>query len=108
MSENIQKRLLSEEGLDLKCALEIAQEMEAASKNAQILQDNNSSVSRRSGSHDDFSNSVVHMKEETDRVGKYSRPQETSLSGKKCYRCGRSDHFAHSCVHKDTVCHNGT
>ena len=72
-----------------------------------MLQDNNSSVSGRSGSHDDLSNSVVQMKEEEiDRIGRYSRPRETSLSGKKCYRCGRSDHFAHSCVHKDTVCRN--
>ena len=61
----------------------------------------------RSGSHDDFSKSAVQMKEEEiDRVGSYSRPQETNVPGKKCYRCGRSNHLAHSCVHKDTVCHN--
>ena len=37
MSKNIQKCLLSEEDLDLKRALEIAQGMEAASKNTQML-----------------------------------------------------------------------
>ena len=36
-SENIQKRLLSEEDLDLKRALELAQGMEAASRNTQML-----------------------------------------------------------------------
>ena len=102
-SENIQKRLLSEE--DLR-ALELAQGMEAASRNTQMLRDN-SSASVRSGSHDDFSKSAVQMKEEEiDRIGRYSRPRETNVPGKKCYRCGRSDHLAHSCIHKDTVCHN--
>ena len=106
-NENLQKRLLSEEDLDLKRALKIAQGMEAASKNTQMLRDN-SSASVRSGSHDDFSKSAVQMKEEeiVDRVGRYSRPRETNVPGKKCYWCGRSDHLAHGCIHKDTVCHN--
>ena len=103
-SENIQKSLLAEDNLDLKRALEMAQGMEAANRNAQMLRENNPSASVMSD--DNISNSVAQMEEEIDRVGRFSRPQGTSGSGKKCYRCGRSDHFAHNCVHKDTVCHN--
>ncbi|XP_065902234.1 uncharacterized protein [Dysidea avara] len=40
ISETIQKRLLMEDNLDLKRALELAQGMEAAHRNAQVLQDN--------------------------------------------------------------------
>ena len=61
----------------------------------------------RSGTHDDLLKSVVQMKEEeTDRVARYSRSRGTNVPGKKYYRCGRTNHLAHSCVHKDNVCHN--
>ena len=103
-SENIQKRLLAEDNLDLKRALEMAQSMEVANRNAQILQENKTPVPMMPSSHDSTSNSVAQMEEEVDMVGR-SRPQGTNGSRKNCYRCGRNDHFAHNCIHKDTVCH---
>jgi len=60
-----------------------------------------------SGSCGSASNSVAQMEEEEiDRFGRYSRPQGAGEPGKKCYKCGRNDHLAHNCIHKDTVCHN--
>ena len=103
-SENVQKRLLAEDNLDLKRALEMAQSMEAANRNAQILQENKTPVPMMPSNHDNASNTVAQM-EEVDMVGR-SRPQGTNGSGKNCYRCGRNDHLAHNCIHKDTVCHN--
>ena len=58
-SENIQKRLLAENNLDLKSALEMAQDMEAANRNAQILQENKTPVPMMPSSHDSTSNSVA-------------------------------------------------
>ena len=73
--------------------------------NAQILQEDKTTVPMMSSNPDSTSNSVAQMEEEIDMVGR-SRLQETSGSGKKCYKCGRNDHFAHDCIHKDSVCHN--
>ena len=109
-SESIQKRLLTEDKLDLKRALELAQGMESAHRNAQVLKEGNETSSEvpsdRVSSH---SNVVAQMQEESeeiDRVGRHPRTQGTSGMGRKCYRCGRGDHLAHNCTHKDTVCHN--
>jgi len=107
-SEAIQKRLLTEDKLDLKRALELAQGMEAAHRNAQVLQEGNgTSEITMSHSSNSAPNVVAQMQdEEIDRVGKYPRPQGASGTGRSCYRCGRGDHMAHSCVHKDSICHN--
>ena len=108
-SETIQKRLLIEDNLDLKHTLELAQGMEAAYKNAQVLQES-SETSKTTLSHSGNSapNIVAQVQEEgeIDRISKYPRTQGASGTGRSCYRCGRGDHMVHNCVHKDSVYHN--
>ena len=109
ISETIQKRLLTEDNLDLKRALELAQGMEAAHRNAQVLQDNSETTEltvAHSGSRGPNTVAQMQGEEEIDRVSRYPRTQGASNTGRSCYRCGRSDHLAHNCVHKDSVCHH--
>lgn len=106
-NESIQRRLLTEDNLDLKRALELAQSMELAQRNAQVLKEGNeTNFEVPSDSHPKVVAQLQEENEEIDRVGWQPRPQGTSGTGRKCYRCGRSDHLAHNCVHKNTVCHS--
>jgi len=111
-SESIQKRLLTEDKLDLKRALELAQGMESAHRNAKVLKEGNETspeVPSTSDNVPSHPNAVAQMQEESeeiDRVVRHPRAQGTSGAGRKCYWCGRGDHLAHNCIHKDTVCHN--
>ena len=94
-SAEIQKRLLTEDKLDLKRALELAQGIEAAHKNAQVLQENSEATSEAmvSPNSNSASNTVAQMQEEEeiDRVSRYprtqgGRPQGASGAGMICYR----------------------
>jgi len=105
-SEGIQRRLLTEDKLDLKRALELAQGMELAQKKAQVLKEGNeTNFEVSSDSHPKVVAQLQEVSEEIDWVGRQPRPQGTSGTGRKYYQCGRIDHLAHNCVHKDTVCH---
>ena len=81
-NELIQKRLLAEAGLTLAQAMEIAQGMETADKNAKELHALRSSR---------VSPEVLHL---------------SGKAKKKCYRCGR-DHHVKDCTFRDTNCHKG-
>ena len=74
-AESIQKRLLTEADLTLKKALELAQGMEAADRNAKSLKTPETSVQKGAGS---------------------STP---------CYRCGRSNHNPKDCRFRHADCH---
>ena len=77
-SENIQKRLLSEDKLTISKALDIAQAMESADRNAKEL------------------------KRAPAAVLSVSQPK----SRKPCYRCGRTNHDDQECRFRDATCHN--
>ena len=80
-----QRRLLSQKEPKFAEALEIAQAMESATRNAQDL------------------SGMVNSKS----VYKLTSPSSKGdpLKG-RCYRCGCPDHRARDCRHIDTVCHN--
>ena len=79
LHEAIQKRLLTEADLTFKHAMELAQGMEAAAKNAKALKPAEVSVKRFSPSN--------------------------SRERQPCFRCGRSNHNEMHCKFKDAECH---
>lgn len=80
-NEGIQRRLLAESDLTLTRALELAQGMEAAEKNAKSLK----------GTVPAVHNVNTGVK----------RPPVQST----CHRCGRTNHEAKDCRFRDAVCH---
>jgi len=83
-----QKRLLAEADLTFKRALELAQGMEAAEKNAKALKGTEAAVKKIS------------------IPPKNSKRENSSTQSKStCYRCGRGNHDARSCRFADATCH---
>ena len=82
-NETIQKRLLAEKNLTLAAAIEIAQGMEAATKQTTELR----AVSGQSQSHE------IHS---------VSKP--TAKPKKKCYRYGKTGHLPSICHFRDQKC----
>ena len=78
----IQRRLLAEEGLNFKKALEISLALEAATKDTKQLQTATST-----------SSAPVHAVRETEKPPLV-----------KCFRCGKPNHKAPDCRFKDSVC----
>ena len=88
-SDAIQKRVRTEASPTLARVLEIAQGMEAAHRDAEALQQTDS----------------------TAPIGKIgpqpaTRQADPTSKGKPCYRCGKGGHSPRSCVHRETVCHS--
>ena len=79
LHEAIQKRLLTEADLTFKHTMELAQEMEAAAKNAKALKPAEVSIKRFSPSN--------------------------SRERQPCFRCVRSNHSEMHCKFKDAECH---
>ena len=84
-SETIQKRLLAEKNLTLASAIEIAQGMEAATKQSTELRSR--AVSGQPHNHD------IQLLSRTT-----ARPKN------KCYRCGRTGHSPTICHFRDQKC----
>ena len=84
--KGIQKRLMAEPKLTYAKALELAQGLEAASKNMQELGTSKEQPTGASGG-----TSTIHT--------------VVSQVAQECYRCGRAGHNATTCRHKETVCH---
>ena len=84
-----QKNLLSEENLSLEKAIQVAQSLEAADKNAKKLK------------ADDAASTPIH------RTGHYryaKPPKQPANNAKTCYRCGDTDHIATTCRFRDAEC----
>ena len=101
-SSAIQKRLLAESDLILKRALEIAQSMEAAAKQAGYL-----NLSKPTASGDQGAVQVM-----TGGMAQSFGNKPNSIEGKQqfqrsppCFRCGRQDHDTNSCKFKNQTCH---
>ena len=72
----IQKRLLAESELTLKRALEIAQSIEAAAKQAEYL-------------------NLSKLTASADHKQKFQRSSPLGKNQQPCFRCGRQDHNRH-------------
>ena len=79
-NETIQKRLLAEKNLTLKTAIEIAQGMEAATKQTTELR-------------------AVSGQSQSNEIQLVNRPAK-----RKCYRCGRTGHSPEICYFRDQKC----
>ena len=91
-AENIQKRLLSEAALTLEKALEVAQAMETAAKDATELQ---------TTQHE----AAVHKFQKGRRQSKASSKMNYQKMQKSCYRCNGTNHTPDKCRFKDEICH---
>ena len=95
MNSKIEQKLLAEKPETLKRAVEIAQGMETALKNAKEL-------AQKEGS------SAMTTTESVNRVTPPTRGKDTDSSRKfsgHCYCCGRTGHKRQQCRHKEAVCH---
>ena len=79
-TENMRKRLLTEKNLTFTKALEIAQSLETATKDAQRLK-----------------------QEASGAVHSVTSPKSVKEA---CYRCGQTNHKASECRFKEATCHN--
>ena len=92
-SESTQRRLLAEKDLSLQKAMEIAQGMEAADRNAKSLKG---------------STLAIHKVRSLPTAPKHKSPNQkpTEHSRTPCYRCGRSNHDQKDCRFRDATCHH--
>ncbi|XP_069140968.1 uncharacterized protein [Argopecten irradians] len=96
-NDNIQKKLLSEDNLTYKNALDIAIAMETASRDAVELQ------REKSGNMVNKINKVnpkKKMKKKTQQSGLKNEKK----SQKPCFRCNGKNHSAEECFYKDYSC----
>ena len=89
--DTIQPRLLAEKDLTYEKAIEIAQAVEAAEKNAKIIKNGNG----KQGIH--YSTGAARAS------GKQPVKQEQKKSQPTCYRCG-GPHLAPVCTFKEAIC----
>ena len=81
-NEAMQRRLLGEADLTYSKAMELAQAMEAAEKNARTFKGTEPAIRRVQG-----------------------RPTHRAQVKKPCTRCGKPGHTAHECRFRDAECH---
>ena len=93
-NHGIQQRLLTEAGLTLANALEIAQGQEAAAQNLKKLRSANDGIE------------TVQRVTSTQGRGHGAKPRlSKSALSKPCYRCGATDHWASICRFKYAAFH---
>ena len=98
-SQNVQKLLLSEAKLTLTKAMELAQAMEAAERNAQGLKETEAAVKKLSSST--FKDKGhTSSRQQTQSGASGSQPRTGP-----CYRCGRTNHDAGKCRFIEAICH---
>ena len=102
-SESTQKLLLAEKELTLTIALEKAQNLEAAQRDAQVMKGQTSALSI--GRIESRSSSSPHQASYSSRGrGQASRGRGRGGQG-SCYRCNGKGHLAPDCRFIDSVCH---
>ena len=93
-NHGIQQRMLTEAGLTLAKAVEIAQGQEAAAQNLKKLRSVSKGIE------------TVQRVISTQGRGHGAKLRDSkSVPSKPCYRCGATDHWASTCRFKDTTCH---
>ncbi|XP_053550471.1 uncharacterized protein K02A2.6-like [Bombina bombina] len=93
MDCTVQKRLLAEDELTLKRAIEIATVMELAAKDAQMLQAPAQAVCDK---EKDVFHTSVHLNKQ------YPARQGSQTA---CYRCGDTNHTANACRFRNSTCY---
>ena len=88
------KRLLAETELTLAKAVEIAQSMEAADRNAQQLKGNDLRVAQ------------VRRRHMQQRLAQAENQENPDNQRKPCYRCEGRSHAERRCHFKHVLCHN--
>ncbi|XP_026176653.1 zinc finger CCHC domain-containing protein 9 [Mastacembelus armatus] len=107
--ERIQRRLLAEENLTFEKALSIAVSVEAANKNAQDLQNPNTSVkcfkvnnnAEAPGAKGESAPSCYRCN------GTKHVAAECKFKHEKCHACGKIGHIARACRNKSKATHRG-
>ena len=89
----IQQRLLGEEKLTFEKAMNTAQAMETAARNAKELRITPGSAVRPALSN-------------IPQVHKVSQPAKQTTTGQCCHRCGKAGHTAPNCRFKDSKCYH--
>ena len=90
-SEGIQRSLLAEENLTLTRAIELAQGMEAAEKNAQSFKGTEVTIQK--------------IRQSATPRGAGAKQPPADLDN-PCYRCGKKNHTPANCRFKEVVCHH--
>ena len=90
--DHIQRRLLAEEKLTFKRAMDLATALETAAANAQMLQ----------GSRPQQVASEVRAGDVVHNLQSAGKAMTATVS---CYRCGKSNHTAQQCRFKTVKCH---
>ena len=104
-NESIQRKLLTEDNLTLDKALNTAQSVELAARQATQLQKALESSQQPEGK-------ILELSRATTKNSRYEQPAASSktktgqrkTTGKPCWRCGRSNHTAWNCYFKDSEC----
>jgi len=91
-NEGIQKRLLTEADLTLARAVEVAQGMEAAQVNANLMKGKPSEAENIS--------KVTHEYKPSNSFQNPAQPWK-----KPCYRCGKQGHAPSDCTFRNSPCH---
>ena len=90
-SEGMQRSLLAEKNLTLTHAIELAQGMEAAEKNAQSFKGTEATIQK------------IRQSATPRGAGAKQPPAD---SDKPCYRCGKKNHTPANCRFKEVICHH--
>ena len=94
-NEATQKKLLTKGDVKLNKAVERAQSMEAAHKNAQALKASAPDLTVGA-----IGRSTIHVPSQRTRASSASHSPQNP-----CYCCGQTGHFFHECPFRETICH---
>ncbi len=93
-SSKLQQRLLAEKKLTLVKAIDLAQDMETATKNAKALAANGG----------DKSSEIHRITPKVPRAGRMTG--RTQKFTGNCFCCGKTGHKRDECRYKEAICHN--
>ena len=94
-SKAMQKKLLSEDDIILQKAVEVAKSAKVANKHARALNMKTATSDLAVGAIEGSSHSTSRQ----------ASPPQGGRTGRTCYHCAKTGHFAHDCPYRDMVCH---